>query len=267
MLTNTTNLKGFAIRAEDGELGTVEDFYFDDATWAIRYLTVDTGGWLGGREVLISPISVIKTDWRSRRLDVALTKNQVENSPDINSHRPVSRQQEAEFLGYYGYPSYWSGPYMWGPAFYPAGLAYAPVGPAAPVAETPRQESPDSHLRSTEAVVGYHIAAIDGEIGHVAGFLVDEETWAIRYLEVATHNWWPGKKVLVSPAWIERVSWADSAVYAALSREDIRSAPEYSESVTITRDYEDRLHLHYGRPPYWLRDSDRANVELLLSNR
>jgi len=261
MLTNTTNLKGFAIRAEDGELGTVEEFYFDDETWAIRYLTVDTGGWLGGREVLISPISVVKADWQGRRLDVALTKKQVENSPDIDTHKPVSRQQEAEFFGYYGYPSYWSGPYMWGPAFYPAGLAYAPLGSTEPIADKTWKESADSHLRSTDAVMGYHMAAIDGEIGHVAGFLVDDEAWAIRYLEVATHNWWPGKKVLVSPAWIERVSWADSKVYAALSRDDIKTAPEYFEAVKITREYEIRLHLHYGQPPYWLRDADRRTAE------
>ena len=278
MLTNTTNLKGFAIRAEDGDLGTVEELYFDDETWAIRYLTVDTGGWLTGRDVLISPISVVHADWQGRRLDVSLTKKQVENSPDINAHRPVSRQQEAEFFGYYGYPAYWGGPYMWGPAFYPAGLTYVPVGATEPVSpdkpwpdktspDKTGKESEDSHLRSTEAVKGYHIEATDGEIGHVAGFLVDDEAWAIRYLEVATHNWWPGKKVLLSPAWIERVSWADSRVYAALSREDIKSAPEYFEPVRITREYEDRLHLHYGRPPYWLHDEEHTTAELLLSKR
>ena len=267
MLTNTTNLKSFAIRAEDGELGTVEDFYFDDETWAIRYLTVATGGWLSGRGVLISPISVVGADWQARRLDVALTKKQVENSPDIDTHRPVSRHQEAEFFGYYGYPSYWGGPYMWGPNFYPAGAAYAPIGATEPIADKTWKESADSHLRSTAAVMGYHIAAIDGDIGHVAGFLVDDETWAIRYLEVGTQNWWPGKKVLVSPAWIERVSWEDSNVYAALSRDAIKSAPEYFEPVRITREYEDRLHLHYGRPPYWLHDAERRNTELVLSKR
>ena len=123
MLTNATHLKGLVIRATDGELGTVDQFYFDDETWAIRYLTVETGGWLGGRRVLISPISVVHTDWQAKRLDVALTKKQVENSPDIDTHQPVSRQHEAAYLGYYGYPYYWGGPYLWGPAFYPAGLA------------------------------------------------------------------------------------------------------------------------------------------------
>jgi hypothetical protein len=254
MLRNANHLKGFAIRATDGGLGTVDQFYFDDETWAIRYLTVETAGWLGGRQVLISPISVVHADWQARRLDVALTKRQVQNSPDIDTHLPVSRQHEAAYLGYYGYPYYWGGPYLWGPAFYPAGLA-VPICPAAEaVADKMRKESPDSHLRSSEAVTGYHIDTADGEIGHVVGFVVDEEAWAIRYLEVATRNWWPGNKVLISPAWVDRMSWTESKVFVGLSREAIKEAPEYTDSTPITREYENRLHLHYGRPPYWLHE-------------
>ena len=113
----------------------------------------------------------------------------------------------------------------------------------------------DSHLRSTKAVTGYHIEALDGELGHVDGFIVDDESWAIRYMEVATRNWWPGKKVLVSPAWIERVSWEDSKVYAGLTREAIKNAPEFVDFTPITRDYENRLYSHYGRPPYWLHEA------------
>jgi hypothetical protein len=124
------------------------------------------------------------------------------------------------------------------------------------------RESTDSHLRSSEAVTGYHIEAVDGEIGHVAGFVVDEEAWAIRYVEVSTRNWWPGKKVLVSPAWIERVSWSDSKVYAGLSREAIKSGPEYDESTPVTREYEDRLYLHYGRPPYWQHEAEHTASSL-----
>jgi hypothetical protein len=250
MLRNATHLKGFTIRATDGDLGTVDQLYFDDETWAIRYLTVDTGGWLGGRQVLISPISVVQTKWTARRLDVALTKKQVENSPGIDTHQPVSRQHEAAYFGYYGYPYYWGGPYLWGPAIYPSGVAVS--ASAAAMADRIGQESMDSHLRSTEAVTGYDIEAIDGEIGHLDGFVVDDEAWSIRYIEVATRNWWPGKKVLVSPAWIERVSWADSKVSVGLSREAIQNAPEYTESMPITREYENRLYFHYGRPPYWL---------------
>lgn len=254
MLTNK-NLKGFVIRATDGELGTVEQLYFDDETWAIRYLVVDTGGWLGGRRVLISAMSITQADWDNARLDVALTKAQVEHSPAIDTHKPVSRQHEAAYLGYYGYPSYWGGPYLWGPAAYPGGLATPPTASTEAMAERVQRESKDSHLRSTEAVTGYNIEAADGEIGHVHGFVVGDEAWAIRYIEVATRNWWPGKKVLVSPVWIERVSWTDSKVYVGLSREAIKNAPEYVESTPITREYENRLYFHYGRPPYWLHET------------
>jgi len=244
----------------DGELGTVADYYFDDETWAVRYLTVETGGWLRGRQVLISPISVIHADWEARRLDVALTKKQVENSPNIDTHRPVSRQHEAAYLDYYGYPSYWGGPYLWGPAFYPAGLGSPVTASAEAMAERVRGESPDSHLRSAEAVTGYHIEAVDGEIGHVVGFVLEDEAWAIRYIEAATRNWWPGKKVLVSPAWIQQVSWPESKVYIGLSRETIQNGPEYVETTPITREYESRLHDHYGRPPYWLHKGDHKPV-------
>ena len=257
MLRDIAHLNGFAIRATDGELGTVRELYFDDKTWAIRYLVVDAGGWLGGRRVLISPISIIDTDWAARQLDVSLTKGQVEHSPNIDTHQPVSRQHEAEYYGYYGYPNYWEGPYMWGPAFSPAGLVRSPAASREALAEKIAGELTDSHLRSTEAVTGYNIEAADGEIGHVNGFVVDDEAWAIRYMEVSTRNWWPGKKVLVSPAWIERVSWADSTVSVGLSREAIQNAPEYVESTPITRDYEIRLYLHYGRPPYWLQHAEQ----------
>ncbi len=256
MLRNIAHLKGFAIRATDGELGTVEQLYFDDKTWAIRYFVVETGGWLGGRRVLISPISVAHADWQTKRVDVALTKKQVQDSPDIDTHQPVSRQHEAEYYGYYGYPCYWDGPYLWGPAFYPAGLAVPVFASREALAERVARELTDSHLRSTEGVTGYNIEAADGEIGHLDGFVVDDEAWAIRYIEVATRNWWPGKKVLVSPGWIERVSWADSKVYVGLSREAIQGAPEYGEPMPITREYENRLYLHYGRPPYWLHQTE-----------
>ena len=256
MLTNAANLKGLVIRATDGEIGTVDQFYFDDEAWAIRYLTLDTGGWLGGRRVLISPISVVHTDWQMKRLDVALTKKQVENSPNIDIHKPVSRQHEAVYLGYFAYPYFCGGTNMWGPALYPSGLPIPATVINEALADRIRKESTDSHLRSNEAVTGYHIDAADGDIGHVEGFVMDDQSWAIRYIEVATRNWWPGKKVLVAPSWIQRVSWMDSKVYVGLSREAIKEAPEFLESVPITRKYEDRLYLHYGQAPYWLREAE-----------
>jgi len=263
---NSRHLHGLVIRALDGaELGAVDQFYFDDENWAARYFTVETGGWLD-RQVLISPFSVLHTDWKARRLDVGLTREQIENSPDIDTHRPVSRQHEAEYLGYYGYPYYWGGPYLWGASFYPAtNPDIISTANAAAIAGRARGESIDSRLRSAEEVRGYSIDASDGEIGHLDGFILDDQTWAIRYIEVATRNWWPGKKVLVSPAWIQRVSWPESRVYVGLSREAIRNGPEYKESVPISREYENQLYLHYGLPPYWLNEAERQATFSLSS--
>ncbi len=261
MFTNSKNVKGLVIRAIDGELGTVEDLYFDDETWAIRYLVVNPGGWLSGRQVLISPMSIVGADWQSKRLDVALTQKQVENAPDIATHKSVSRQHEAAYLGYYGYPYYWEGPYLWGANYYPGGLA-APVQSYATLAA----QSADSHLRSTEAVHGYSIEAKDGEIGHVDRFVIEEKAWAIRYLEVATQNWWPGKKVLLSPAWVERVSWEQSKVVVGVTRKAIQSCEEYVDGTPILREYENRLYFHYGRPPYWLNEGLRENATPALTS-
>jgi hypothetical protein len=260
MLRNSNELKGLAIHATDGELGTAEELYFDDESWAIRYLTVQAGGWLEGKKVLISPYSIISSDWEARRIDVALTKKQVANSPSIDTHKPVSRQHEASYLSYYGYPYYWGGPYLWGPGYYPTGLAVPPL--AFPQNKTDDAHGPftDSHLRSTDAVESYHIEATDGEIGSVNGFILDDEAWAIRYVEAVTRNWWPGKDVLFSPAWIKRVSWTDSKVYVGLTREAIKTCPEYVESRSITRDYENEIHSHYGRPPYWLHEEDHRSL-------
>jgi hypothetical protein len=263
MLTNNKDLKGLVIRATDGEIGTVDQLYFDDQLWAIRYLTVNTGSWLSDRSILISPHSILQTDWKAGRIDVSLTRKQVENAPNIETHRPVSRQHEAEYNGYYGYPYYWDGPYMWGPSYYPMGLP--PMTAAEDRREERRQKaSANSHLRSTGAVSGYHIDAKDGEVGHVERFIVDDETWAIRYLEVATKNWWPGKRVLLSPAWVERVSWEESKVFVAVTREAIKTCPEYVDSVPINREYENKLYFHYGRPPYWIEE-EKNKSELALS--
>ena len=253
MLRNTSHLKGFTVRARDGDMGIVDQFYFDDESWAIRYLVVNAEDWLGGRLVLVSPIALRQAEWESRRLDVALTKKQIEDGPPIDMHKPVSRQHEAVYMGYYGYPYYWGGPHLWGLASYPAGLSVQREAVTEAEAAQARagKESVDSHLRSTDEVTGYHIEAEDGDIGHVRDFIVDDETWAIRYLEVDTRNWWPGKKVLVSPQWINNVSWPDSKVYVDLTRETIQSGPEWNDSPTITREYENRLYEYYARSPYW----------------
>ena len=258
MLANATQLKGLIIRATDGEIGKVRQFFFDDDTWAIRYLVVETGGWLANRQVLISPFAINEADWRAKRLMVALTRKQVADSPDIDTHQPISRQHEASYLAYYGYPYYWSGPNLWGSAYYPAGASIPSADSLQAIPYGIGNQAMDSHLRSSAALTGYHMEASDGEIGHLDSFLLDDELWAIRYLEVATRNWWPGQKVLVSPGWVEHVSWTDSKIHVALSRDAIQTAPAYTAATPVTREYENRLHLHYGQPPYWANEIGHA---------
>jgi hypothetical protein len=165
MLKALDEMKGFTIGATDGEIGKVIDFYFDDEKWTVRYLVVDTGGWLTGRQVLISPFSIKKVEWYANRIDVELTKSRVENSPSIDTDKPVSRQHEADYFTYYNYPYYWAGPYVWGPAAMPGQvLAPRPTDSRAREIAAMKQASEDIHLRSIQEVAGYYVEAKDGDI-------------------------------------------------------------------------------------------------------
>lgn len=269
MLRNINDMKNFAIGATDGPIGHVKDFYFDDEGWVVRYLVVETGRWLESRLVLISPIALGQPEWATKLLPVSLTREQVRDSPDIDTDKPVSRQHERDYSLYYGYPPYWRGAGLWGEGTDPGVLqpGLASFGPAEPSCaegeyayaqrEAARYRNDDPHLRSCNAVAGYHLHANDGEIGHVESLLVDEKTWAILYLIVDTSNWWDGHKVLIAPAWIEEVSWFERSVSVHLTRQAVRDAPAYDPSVTLDRRHEMRLYQHYGRPGYW------AEVEIL----
>jgi len=238
-------LEGYRLESREGEIGKVRQFYFGDQHWAVRYLVADTGNWLTGRQVLISPYALLAVNGETQHIAIDLTKEQIRDSPSLDSDKPVSRQFEEVFYGYYGYPMYWTGPYMWG--------AYPYIERDRGVwTSTPREEAWDPHLRSTHDVSGHHVQAADGEIGHIEDFIIDDETWAIRYLIIDTRNWWPGKKVLVAPKWIERVSWEESKVFVNLPRETIRESPEYTAESLPTRDYETGLHRHYNRRGYWV---------------
>ncbi|MDQ7827082.1 MAG: PRC-barrel domain-containing protein [Candidatus Eremiobacteraeota bacterium] len=248
MLNKAKTLKGYKLESLDGEIGKVKEFYFDDQYWAIRYLVADTGNWLTGRQVLISPYALGAVNKEKQHISIDLTRKQIEDSPSLNSDRPVSRQFEESYYGYYQWPTYFDGPYMWGP--YPHIMRDCEKRNASNQAE----QSWDPNLRSTHDVSGHHIQAADGEIGHVQDFIIDDETWAIRYLIIDTLNWWPGKKVLLSPRWIESISWNESKVFVDLPREFIKHSPEYTEESLITRDYETMLHGYYNRQGYWVEE-------------
>lgn len=255
MLRSAKQLRGYTIGASDGDIGRVDDLYFDDEAWVMRYLAVDTGTWLSGRRVLISPVSLGHPDWMVQRLPVSLTRERVERSPDIDTQQPVSRQHEADYFSYYGYPYYWGGIGLWGTGGYPGYLTTGnalQADMAARAAEAKAsQEAADSHLRSCKAVTGHHIEATDGEIGHVEDFLLDDETWAIRYLVVDTSNWWLGHKVLIAPRWITAVRWLDGIVSVNVTRQAVKDAPPYDVVTHLDRQQEMGIHEHYGRPGYW----------------
>ncbi|GIK40647.1 MAG: hypothetical protein BroJett011_44800 [Chloroflexota bacterium] len=236
MLRSLKELKGYTILATDGEIGRVHDFYLDVQDWAIRYLVVDTGAWLVGRRVLISPTALHQPDWEQKRLPVSLTQAQVENSPGIDMDKPVSRQQESELHAYYNWPPYWDSATL-----LPLGVGgLAPIAPLPPISPSGaeaevvekvllEEASGDPHLHSANEVIGYEVRARDDDIGHVDDFVIDDESlsWPIQYMIVDTGSWLPGKKVRLTPNWVKTISWTERMVEMDLQRETIENSPEY----------------------------------------
>lgn len=248
------NIQGFTVQATDGDVGKVDTLYFDDQTWAVRYLVVNVGNWLIADKILLSPLAVTAVHLEDKTIAVALTKEQVKNSPDFDTQKPVSRQEEIALHTYYNWDPYW----LTAPT-YSNGLTA--VNAAAMVQNATETETAvaaqtdeaTTHLRSTDELEGYNIQAVDGEIGHIDQFLVDTEFWFIRYFVIDTKNWLPGKKVIVSPDWIKAINWAGSKVDLMLTKEKIQNSPEYDKPIIVDRDYEEKLYDHYDQAAYWTK--------------
>jgi sporulation protein YlmC with PRC-barrel domain len=251
MLRSAKELVGYVLNAEDGEIGRCKDFLMDEDQWTVRYMVADTGKWLPGRKVLVSPISLGSPDWASRLFPVGLTKEQVERSPDLDEDAPVSRRFESKWFSYHGYPYYWEYEGVWAGGMNPGALIAETQARETALKE---EESDESHLRSMHELLGYHIAAKDGEIGHVDDFVIDDDTWMVRYMVVDTRNWIPGKKVLVAPSWVDSVDWGEREARVDLTRAEVENSPEFNPSDPVNREYEVRLYDFYGRPKYWQRE-------------
>lgn len=206
MLHSIQQRYGEKLRATDGEIGHVRDFYFDDKNWIVRYLVADTGRWLTGRQVLISPQALGHLYPHGKVLLVNLTREQIEKSPSVDEHKPISRQHEEEYHRHYGYPYYAESMPLWGLAGYPI------VVPPPPPTATEKQ-GVDSHLRSARVVKGYRVEASDGVIGEVADFLIDGRTWTLREIVIESGHWYSGKEVRVPTEKIARISYTESTVY------------------------------------------------------
>jgi len=258
MLKRTKNLCGFRIHTTDGEIGHVEEMYFDDEKWTVRYIVIETGPWMLGKEVLISPVSVDTINWEQKYISVRLSKGQVKDSPDIDTDRPISRQKEMEYHRYYNIPVYWRGVGLWGSGMYPVvnPEVIEDVEQQQREHPLPENESGDTHLRSTSEVIGYYVHAVDGEIGHVEDFIFDDEKFAIRYMLIDTGKIFSGKKVLLTPKLIDKVVWEKSMVNVNTSKDKITSAPEFESDEDITQEYEERTFKHYNVHEYWKEDGE-----------
>lgn len=243
MLRSVENLDGYRIQAADGEIGKIDELLFDGLRWHVRYLVVSLGHWLFGRRVLIAPIAVMRIDVETQQVFLSLTKEQIENSPPVAADEPISREKERALYQYYQWSPYWAGTF--GDSFF---SSYPILPTEKPQTTTEVQElvsSEESNLRSTVEVSGYQLQASDGEIGHVTDFLFDDERWIIRYLVVDTGSWLPGRKVLIAPTWIRRISWADKKVYFSLTQESVQHSPPFDPDLLDIEEYEEQMLAYY----------------------
>ena len=225
MLRSVQQLYGDKLGALDGEIGQVKDFYFDDQNWVVRYLVADTGSWLSGRKVLISPHALGKLERRGKLLLVNLTRKQIEDSPSIEVHKPVSRQYEEQYYRYYGWPYYWEGSGLWGMSGFP--ILELPTNPLPTerASANEQAERADAHLRSTQSVNGYHLQASDGVVGHICDFMMDDQNWAIRQLVIKTGHRFSGKEVQILASQVGRISYEESTVFVGLTRKAVEQSP------------------------------------------
>jgi hypothetical protein len=251
MLRHSSDIDGYAIGATDGPIGAIRDFLFDDVSWLLRWFVVDTGEIFAGRKVLLPPSALGHSSDVARQFSARLTKQQVKDSPDTDTDKPISRMMETDLYDYYGWSPYWS------TGFYMGGYGYAvplsgpngDLGAAHGEREVAADAHGDQHLRSSREVTGYHIHASDGEIGHVTDFLVEDGDWSIHYLVIDTQNWWPGKKVLISPRSIQSVDWSSRTITLNVDRDRVKNSPAYDGSKDIDRSYEFKFHAYYDGHP------------------
>lgn len=263
MIRSVKDIRKFEVVANDGPIGSIDDFYFDDEWWAVRYVVLDTGKWLPGRRVLISPLSISRTDWSAGRLLLAISRSEVKDSPGVESHQPVSRRQERDYLDYYGYPYYWASAGLWGAhavPMLPTPEQIAAHRANAAAAERDAAESGDTHLRSASEVAGYVVRATDGDLGHIDDILFDDVSWALRYLVADTSNWWFGNHVLVSPDWITDISWPEHSVSVRIARQLLKTAPRYDRAEHVDRQWELAYYQHLLEPGYWLTEQDARAI-------
>jgi uncharacterized protein YrrD len=220
VIRSVSEMHNFELVATDGRIGTVDDCFFDDDRWAIRYVVVGAGLCLPRHRMLISPISVRRIEWRERRLLLWSTRHQIEHSPRIDTRQTVSRHHEMDYLDYYGYPYYWGHSDLWGTHALPVPPTSEQSARHRKRAANPERRAADrglTRMRSASEITGYAIRAADGEVGHVEDCLFDDVSWAVEYLVVNANTWSRSEHVLVAPTWVTSITSAEDSVGALIS--------------------------------------------------
>jgi hypothetical protein len=232
-------LRGAATAAKDGIVGWVEEVFFDDEKWTVRYIIVRTGRGFAARRVLVSPRAVTAVDSSRNEVSLRLSRPQVVGGPDIDTRRPVSRQKELEYHLHFNFPLYWSGTELWGAT--PIPIVVQSLVADAP----PNAGSEDIHLRSSQEVIGYRVRTNDGIIGKVGDFLYDAQTWKILYVRVDVGRLIHRRKVLVPHRWVANVSWSRGELMFNLTSLTVRNAPGFEMPPQMTADAERRIVAYY----------------------
>ena len=268
MLKNLKKIINFKILARDSNdlFGKVKDVYFDDEKWTVRYLEVDTGKWLSERLTLVSPYNVIEVDWEEGVVWVNLSRKQVEAGPKSELHMPITRHFETQYNTHYGLPDYWTSGYgveidgLWAGHYFP----HLPERLDTYKFQNDDQINLDQHMRSMNEVLGYHIQAVgDDNFGSINDFILEEDTWAIRYIVIDTHKFLPlGKKILFSPAWVNKFDWNRKKLATDFHRKVIESCPSYDPQIPIENLIEESLFSHFGRSGDWnLKGWDKKGMD------
>ncbi len=257
MLRRIEHLYGYTVRATDGDIGKVRDAYFDDKRWVVRYLKVDTSLWQRGPRILISPAALVSPDWENKVLLLSLTREQIASSPQIDTERPITREEQAKLHEHYGWSAYWqkesstSGP---GVIPFSGRLvdSHQVQEAVAPITADEQLSQGEAKLLSVGEVTGYNVFAQDSQVGILQGFLADDADWAIRYLVVDTKDWLSSGQILISTQWVTQIGWPGPRVHVDVGQESVRASPEYDENVVINREYETALYKNYDRLGYWV---------------
>lgn len=268
MLRSLAEPEGYRLEALDGDIGRCHDFLFDDELWTLRYMVADTGGWLSGRKVLISPVQLESPDWERQRMPVNLTKTQIEQSPALDRDAPVSRRYEQLYNEFHSLPSYWLGSGLWGDFPIPASLTATQEVRIEPVpatgstavedealADTDREKVDDVHLRSVREVTGYSVigqrTADEGggidKVGRVVDLIVNDSSWALRAFIVDSSRLPFSKKVLLPVDVVGEIDWASRQVITDVPAERIEEAPPFDPNEPINERLESVLYDVYGR--------------------